>query len=95
MSKWHYNKHDKYSKLAHKLREKGWKVIPNCVEVGARGYVNHNWHHFTKTVGFTKADSNSLKAKVARTAQRCSYYLYCNRNNKEWTRPPLIESFKK
>ena len=42
MSKWDYNKHEKYSKLAHKLREKGWKAIPMCVEVGARGHINHN-----------------------------------------------------
>ena len=94
MSKWHYSKHEKYSKLAHKLREKGWKAIPMCVEVGARGHINHKWHHFMKAVGFTKADSNSLKARVARVAQRCSYFMYCNRKNKEWTHPPLIESFK-
>ena len=74
MSKWHYSKHEKYSKLALKLREKGWKAIPMCVEVGARGHINHKWHHFTKTVGFTKANGSSLKAKLARVAQRCSYY---------------------
>ena len=92
MSKWHYSKHEKYSKLAHKLREKGWKAISMRVEVRPRGHINHKWHHFMKAVGFTKADSNSLKARVARLAQRCSYFMYCNR--KKWTHPPLIESFK-
>ena len=47
-----------------------------------------------KAVGFTKADSDSLKARVAWVAQRCSYFMYCNRKNKERTHPPLIESFK-
>ena len=56
--------------------------------------INHKWHHFMKAVRITKADSNSLKARVARVAQRCSYFMYCNRKNKEWPHPPLIESFK-
>ena len=47
-----------------------------------------------KVVGFTKADSNWLKTRVARVAQHCSYFMYCNRKNKEWTHPLLIESFK-
>ena len=92
MTKWHFDKHEKYGKLAHQLRAKGWKAIPICVEVGARGHTNHKWHHFAKAVGFSKAESRLLKARVARVAQRCSYYLYLNRKNKEWVRPPLIES---
>ena len=93
MTKWHYSKQEKYRKLAQQLQEKGWKAIPICVEVGARGHTNHKWHHFAKTVGFSRADSKKLKARVARVAQRCSFYLYCNRKNKDWARPPLLESY--
>ena len=44
MSKWHYNKHEKYGKLTHKLREKGWKAIPMCVrsELEATSTTNGN-----------------------------------------------------
>ena len=59
MSKWHYNKHEKYSKLAHKLQAKVWKMILIYVEVGTHGHINHEWHHFTMTVGFTKAVTHS------------------------------------
>ena len=40
-----------------------------------------------KAVRFTKADSNSLKARVARVAQHCSYFMYCNRKNRSGLTP--------
>ena len=93
MTKWHFKKHDKYNQLARLLREKGWKTLPICVEVGARGRINHKWHHFTKAMGFKKAESKSLQKKVARVAQRCSFYIYCARKNKDWFSPPLLQSY--
>ena len=93
MTKWHFKKHDKYNKLARLLREKGWKTLPICVEVGARGRINHKRHHFTKAMGLKKAESKSLQKKVARVAQRCSFYIYCARKNKDWFSPPLLQSY--
>ena len=36
------------------------------------------------------SESRKLKLRVAQVAQRCSYYLYLNRKNKEWHHPPLL-----
>ena len=51
LTKKHFEKMDKYNKLAIELREGNhhrvkWKVVPLCVEVGARGAINEqswNW----------------------------------------------------
>jgi hypothetical protein len=93
MTKWHFTKHDKYSRLAKQVRDAGWRAIPLCVEVGARGHINHRWHHFTKEFGIRRAASKALQKKVARVAQRCSYYLYCARKQLEWVPRPLLTSY--
>ena len=93
MTKWHFNKHDKYSRLARKVRAAGWTAIPLCVEVGARGHINHKWHIFTKAVGISRAGSRTLQKRVARVAQRCSFYLYCARKQLEWVPRPLLSSY--
>lgn len=93
MTKWHFSKHEKYQSLARQVREKGWTAYPICVEVGARGHINHKWYHFTKILGFKRAENKGLKKRVARVAQRCSFHLYCARKNKEWWHPPLLNSY--
>ena len=89
MTKWHFRKHEKYNKLATAVRNKGWKAHPLCVEVGCRGFTGHNWQHMAKTLNMKKGMSKRLKMRVAQVAQRCSYYLYLNRKNREWSHPPL------
>ena len=51
----HFEKMDKYNKLAVDLREGKhhgvkWTVVPLCVEVGARGAINEqSWNWMCKT----------------------------------------------
>ena len=89
MTKWHFRKHEKYNKLATTVRNKGWKVHPLCVEVGCRGFTGHNWQHMARTLNMKKGMNKRLKMRVAQVAQRCSYYLYLNHKNREWSHPPL------
>ena len=39
-------------------------------------------------------ESKKLRLRVAQVAQRCSYYLYLNRKNKEWHHPPLLPGWE-
>ena len=84
MSKWHMKKHDKYNKLAIAIRAKGWTAIPLCIEVGARGYINHKWGRMRKVLGMRDWENKALRARVTQVSQRCSYYIYLSRKNKEW-----------
>ena len=84
-------KHDKYNSLAMLIRSNGWTAVPLCVEVGARGYINHKWGALRTTLGMSKARNKALRSKVSKIAQRCSYYLYLSRKNKEWVLRPLLQ----
>ena len=59
-TKKHFEKMDKYNKLAIDLREGKhhgvkWTVVPLCVEVGARGEINEQpWNWMCKHLGFSK-----------------------------------------
>ena len=94
MSKWHFRKHENYSKLAEIVRSKGWTLHPLCVEVGARGKVNSTWLQMAKTFSMSRSMSKRLQLRVAQVAQRCSYYLYLNLKNKEWSNPPLLRGWE-
>ena len=91
MSSWHMKKHDKYNSLAMQARSNGWTSAPLCVEVGARGYITHKWGVMRTTLGMRKDESKALRNRVARVAQRCSYYIYLSRKNKDWVVGPLLE----
>ena len=43
MTKWYFEKHSKYNRLMKACEDGGWKVIPLCVEVGARGFIHSKW----------------------------------------------------
>ena len=79
MKKWHFQKHENYSKLAARVRNKGWTLHPLCIEVGARGKINDTWLQMAKTFNMSGSESKKLRLRVAQVAQRCSYYLYLNR----------------
>ena len=40
MTTWYFDKYDKYRKIVNAAEDNGGKVVPLCVEVGARGYIN-------------------------------------------------------
>ena len=93
MSIWHMKKHGKYDKLAIAINSKGVVAVPLCVEVGARGYINHKWGHMCKVLGMRKWENKFLQARVTEVAQRCSYYIYMSRKNKEWVVRPLLNAY--
>ena len=93
MEKWHFEKHNKYNKVAIQARDSGWTVHPLCVEVGARGYVNHKWRHMCKTLDMTNRESKQLQTRVSQTARRCSYFLYLSRKNEVWVQRPLLDGY--
>jgi hypothetical protein len=39
----------------------GWKVVPLCVEAGARGYINDKWHHMRRALKLDKSMNKRLK----------------------------------
>ena len=92
MTNWHMRKHDKYNKLAIAIRAKGWTAIPLCVEVGARGYINHKWGAMRKVLGMRDWENKALRAHVTEVSQRCSYFIYLSKKNKEWVVRPLLNA---
>ena len=54
MPAWYFDKHDKYRKIVNAAEDNGWKVVPLCVEVGARGYINDKWHHMRRALKLDK-----------------------------------------
>ena len=50
----YFEKHDKYRKVVNAAEDNGWKVIPLCVEVGARGYINDRQLHVVRALMLDK-----------------------------------------
>ena len=94
MKKWHFQKHENYSKLAARVGKQRWSLHPLCTEVGARGKTNDTWLQMAKAFSMKGSESKKLRLRVAQVAQRCSYYLYLNRKNKEWHHPPLLPGWE-
>ena len=90
MTKWHFEKHGKYEKIRRAAEANGWKVVPLCVEVGARGYINPRWCDMKKAIGLSTAENRRLRYDVGKIATRCSYFLYLNRRLTEWGTTKLI-----
>ena len=90
MKKWYFEKHGKYQKLIQACKENGWRVVPLCVEVGARGYINPNWCHMRKAVGLSNSENRKLRYDVGIIATRCSYFLFLSRRLEEWNTSKLM-----
>ena len=74
MKKSHDAKFEKYRKEGiHRIE--GWTIIPICVEVGSRGFINFSWQNMSSAVGLTKTESKTLRKRAAIIARRCSYNL--------------------
>ena len=82
LTKKHFEKMDKYNKLAIGLREGKhhgvkWTVVPLFVEVGARGAINEQpWNWMCKRLGFSKCSKRRLTQAVQDAAEACSYYIF-------------------
>ena len=46
-----------------------------------------------KVLGMRNQENKSLQAHVTQVAQRCSYYIYLSRKNKEWVVRPLLNAY--
>ena len=64
MTTWYFEKHDKYRKSVNAAEDNGWKVVPLCVEVGCRGYINDKWHHMVRAL--------KLDKRMQKCSLRCS-----------------------
>ena len=71
-----HDEHDEYRKIVNAAEDNGWKVVPLCVEVGCRGYINDKWHHMVRALKLDKKMNKRLKNAVSDVVVRCSYYLY-------------------
>ena len=84
LTKKHFQKVDKYKKLAiaidlREAKHHGvkWAVVPLCVEVGARGAINEqSWNWMCKHLGFSKCSKHRLTQGVQDAAVACSYYTF-------------------
>jgi hypothetical protein len=91
LNDWHFKKLRKYKKLEKAVEMNGWDAFPLYVEVGARGYINNKWSTMSKTLGMSRSESKSLRHQASTVAQRCSYYIFLSRANKDWVVRPLLQ----
>ena len=90
MTTWYFEKHDKYRKLVDAAEGNGWRVVPLCVGVGARGYINDKWHHMARALKLDQQMNKRLKNAVSDVAVRCSYFLYVCLRRREWCTTKLL-----
>ena len=67
-------------------------MTPLYIEVGARGYINNKWCTMSKALGMTNKESKALRHQSSTIAQKCSFYIYLSRANKEWVVRPLLQN---
>ena len=66
---WYFEKHDNYRKIVNAAEDNGLKVVPLCVEVGARGYINGKWHHMRRALKLDKQMQASQKCSLRRSGE--------------------------
>ena len=44
--------------------DNGWKVVPLCVKVGARGHINDKWHHMRRALKLDKKMNKPRKCSL-------------------------------
>ena len=90
MTTWYFEKLDKYRKIVNAAEDNGWKVVPLCVEVGARGYINDKWRHMRRALKLDKKMNKRLKNAVSDVAARRSYFLCVCLRRQEWCTTKLL-----
>ena len=81
------HKTNKYSSLIKDIEETGHKVQSIPLEIGVRGIVNHQNKDSIKQIhSFTKQLQSQKKftEKLSRQAVIASYFIFLNRNEKDW-----------
>ena len=70
----HLQKHSKYGTPDKKVNTNGQNVVPLCVEVGPRGYINNTWAAMTKAVKMgTNGSIKQRQGVTASTSQQEDY----------------------
>ena len=101
LTKKHFEKMDKYNKLAIELREGKhhgvkWTVVPLCVEVGAKGAINEQpWKLMCNRLGFSKCQRRRLTQGVQDAAVACSYYIFLCRFLRTWEPQALVDTVER
>mgnify|MGYP001279392661 CR=1 FL=1 len=65
LKKWHFQKHENYSKLAVRVRNHWWTLHTLCFEVDARGKTNDTWLQLAKAFSMKGSESKKLRLRVA------------------------------
>ena len=107
MSRWeehlikkHFEKVDKYNKLAIDLREGKphgvkWMVVSHCDEVEARGAINEQpWNWMCKRLGFSKC-SKSADPGGSRCCSSCSYFIFLCDFLRTWKPQALVDALER
>jgi len=81
ISSWHQKKIEKYNALLF-TDSKDWRVHNLVLEVGARGFIPLSFRSCLKKLGFDSPEIKHLSNQCSLMAQRCSYIIWLNRNNK-------------
>ena len=82
LTKKHFEKMDKYNKLATDLREGKhhgvqWMIVPVCVEVGARGATNEQpWNWICQRLGFSQCSKRRWTQKGQDALVAWRYYIF-------------------
>ena len=90
MNHWYFEKHGKYRRIVEAAEGNGWKVVPLCVEVGARGCINDEWNLMFRALKLDKQANKWLRNAVSDVAVRCSYFLHLCLRRKEWCTSRLL-----
>jgi hypothetical protein len=86
----HTRKLSKYDELNELINCSGWSVHCFAIEVGARGCAAHSLHQALRQLGMPKRQKHQLLHDVAHISARCSFHIYINHDNPEWSNKTLL-----
>ena len=92
IAEWKVKKSTKYEDLVRRTKENGWNTKLFTVEVGARGFVNTSSMSLFRFVGLTAKQCKAVRKELSIIAIRSSYFIWLNRENKEWVQPARVVS---
>jgi hypothetical protein len=81
----HEYKTGKYEKLCQDLKEHGYDVAFNAVEIGCRGMVEGSACSFLRSLKIPKKKINELLLELSTTAMKCSWQIFNSRYSPTWT----------
>lgn len=80
-------KRDKYTKeLVPGCQRNGWQAHLFPVEVGCRGFVSTTFDTCMRSIGMSGSKIKDTKKKCSRASLRCSYNIWLQRKNKEFSK---------